>query len=112
MRIAPIALATLALSVSGAAHPGLFAETESSTPPEPGFCARTALENRPLDPAQPCLLPEQATEQEVLDAAQKLLLKLEAEVVAPGTGCSTCERHVSSELLPDDPPQARIWPPQ
>jgi hypothetical protein len=112
MRIAPIALATLALFVPGAAHPDLAAQTEATTPPEPAFCAHTALETPSPDPAQPCLLPEQATEQEVLHAAEKLLLKLEAEVVAQGTGCSICAQNVSPELLPDDPPQARIWPPQ
>lgn len=97
--VAPLALALL--------------RTEPNTPtaPEPvSSCSLRSADPRNADPAQPCLLPADASAGQQQEARERLIGRLEAHVVAPGTGCGYCEKDVSTGLMADTPTAAQLWP--
>lgn len=103
------------------AHPLLFlaplalallrAEPNMPAAPEPvPVCSLHSMDARNADPAQPCLLPADATLDQQQEARTQLMGRLEAHVVAPGTGCGYCEKDVSAGLMADTPAAGRLWP--
>lgn len=87
--------------------------TEPNTPtaPEPvPACSLHSTDARNADPAQPCLLPADAPADQRQKAREHLARRLEAHVVAPGTGCGYCEKDVSTGLMVDTSGAGRLWP--
>lgn len=97
--VAPLALALLR------------AEPDKPATPAPvPACSLPSTDARNADPAQPCLLPADATPDQQQQVRKQLMGRLEAHVVAPGTGCGYCEKDVSTGLMADTPAGGRLWP--